>query len=76
MTPSPARRAGMKKDMGGAASVLSLAAMIMGAKLPVRLRVMVPAVENSIDGNAFRPSDVIKSRKVRANLRGLGGGVP
>lgn len=61
-----AAHAGMKKDMGGAGAVLSLAAMIMSAKLPVRLRVLVPAVENSIDGNAFRPSDVIKSRKVGA----------
>lgn len=54
---------GMKKDMGGAACVLALAHMVMSARLPVRLRVLVPAVENSIDGNAFRPSDVIRSRK-------------
>jgi len=53
----------MKKDMGGAANVLGLAAMIMGAKLPVRLRVLIPAVENSISGEAFRPGDVLKSRK-------------
>ena len=53
----------MKKDMGGAASALGLAQMIMGAKLPVRLRVLIPAVENSIAGNAFRPGDVLKSRK-------------
>ncbi len=53
----------MKKDMGGAASVLGLAQMIMAAKLPLRLRVLIPAVENSIAGNAFRPGDVLKSRK-------------
>jgi leucyl aminopeptidase len=53
----------MKKDMGGAANVLGLAQMIMGAKLQVRLRVLIPAVENSISGNAFRPGDVLKSRK-------------
>jgi len=53
----------MKKDMGGAAHVLGLARMIMQAKLPVRLRILIPAVENSISGNAYRPGDVIKSRK-------------
>lgn len=53
----------MKKDMGGAANVLGLAAMIMDAKLPVRLRVLIPAVENSISANAFRPGDILKSRK-------------
>ena len=53
----------MRKDMGGAASVLGLAQMIMSAKLRVRLRVLIPAVENSIAGNAFRPGDVLKSRK-------------
>lgn len=52
----------MKKDMGGAANVLGLARMIMQAKLPVRLRVLIPAVENSVSGNAFRPGDVLKSR--------------
>jgi leucyl aminopeptidase len=52
----------MKKDMGGSASVLALAAMIMDARLPVRLRVIVPAVENSISGSAFRPGDVLQSR--------------
>jgi leucyl aminopeptidase len=52
----------MKKDMGGAATVLGLAQMIMAAKLPVRLRVLIPAVENAIAGNAFRPGDVLKSR--------------
>jgi leucyl aminopeptidase len=53
----------MKKDMGGAANVLGLARMIMQAKLPVRLRVLIPAVENSIAGEAFRPGDVFKTRK-------------
>ncbi|HEY5598739.1 MAG TPA: leucyl aminopeptidase family protein [Kiloniellales bacterium] len=53
----------MKKDMGGAAHVLGLAAMIMAAKLPVRLRVLVPAVENSVSGNAMRPLDVLRTRK-------------
>ena len=53
----------MKKDMGGAANVLGLARMIMEARLKVRLRVLIPAVENSISGNAFRPGDVLTSRK-------------
>jgi leucyl aminopeptidase len=53
----------MKKDMGGAAHVLGLARMIMQANLPIRLRVLIPAVENSIAGNAYRPGDIIKSRK-------------
>jgi leucyl aminopeptidase len=53
----------MKKDMGGAACVLGLAQMIMGAGLPLRLRVMVPAVENSVSGSAYRPGDVLPSRK-------------
>ncbi|GGE90247.1 leucyl aminopeptidase [Stappia taiwanensis] len=53
----------MKKDMGGAANVLALASMIMAARLPVRLRVVVPAVENAISGAAFRPGDVLPSRK-------------
>lgn len=53
----------MKKDMGGAATVLGLAQMIMAAKLKLRLRVLIPAVENSIAGIAFRPGDVLKSRK-------------
>ncbi|MEC8665112.1 MAG: leucyl aminopeptidase family protein [Pseudomonadota bacterium] len=52
----------MKKDMGGAAHVLALAKMIMDANLPVRLRVMVPIAENSINGNAYRPGDVMQSR--------------
>jgi leucyl aminopeptidase len=53
----------MKKDMGGAAVTLALAQVIMDAKLPVRLRVIIPAVENAISGNAFRPSDVLSTRK-------------
>jgi leucyl aminopeptidase len=53
----------MKKDMGGAANVLGLASMIMSSRLKVRLRVLIPAVENAISGNAFRPGDVLKSRK-------------
>jgi len=52
----------MKKDMGGAANVLGLASLIMEAQLPVRLRVLIPAVENSIAGAAFRPGDVFKTR--------------
>jgi leucyl aminopeptidase len=53
----------MKKDMGGAANVLALARMVMDAKLKVRLRVLIPAVENAVAGNAFRPLDVFASRK-------------
>lgn len=53
----------MKKDMGGAATVLGLAHMIMASKLELRLRVLIPAVENSVDGSAFRPGDVLNSRK-------------
>jgi leucyl aminopeptidase len=53
----------MKKDMGGAAHALALARMIMGAKLPVRLVVLLPLVENAISGDAMRPGDVIGSRK-------------
>ena len=53
----------MKKDMGGAANVLGLASLIMAAKLPVRLRVLIPAVENAVSGNAFRPGDILTSRK-------------
>ena len=53
----------MKKDMGGAANVLGLASMVMDAGLKVRLRVLIPAVENAIAGNAFRPSDILNSRK-------------
>jgi leucyl aminopeptidase len=53
----------MKKDMGGAANVLALAAMVMDAKLHLRLRVLIPAVENAVAGNAFRPLDIFASRK-------------
>jgi leucyl aminopeptidase len=53
----------MKKDMGGAAAVLAIAHMVMDANLPVALRVLIPAVENSISGDAYRPGDVLKSRK-------------
>ena len=53
----------MKKDMGGAAHALALGRMIMAAKLPVRLAVLVPAVENAISGDAMRPGDVLASRK-------------
>jgi len=53
----------MKKDMAGAAHVLALALMIMDAGLDVRLRVLVPAVENSVSGESMRPLDVVKSRK-------------
>ena len=53
----------MKKDMGGAAHALALAQMIVQAHLPVQLRVLVPAVENAISGNALRPLDVIASKK-------------
>ncbi len=52
----------MKKDMGGAANVLGLASMIMAARLPLRLRVLIPAVDNNVSANAFRPSDVLQSR--------------
>lgn len=60
--PASAMR-NMKKDMGGAANVLGLAHMVMSAGLKVRLRVLVPAVENAIAGNAFRPGDVYPTRK-------------
>jgi leucyl aminopeptidase len=52
----------MKKDMGGAAHALALAQLIMAGGLPVRLHLLVPAVENAIAGNAFRPGDVLKTR--------------
>ncbi len=55
----------MKKDMGGAAAALALGHMIMGQKLDVRLRILIPAAENSISGNAFRPGDVLTSRSGR-----------
>src|SRR5688572_11312640 len=53
----------MKKDMGGAATMMAVASMVMACKLPVRLRLLVPAVENSVSGNAFRPLDVVPTRK-------------
>ena len=52
----------MKKDMGGAACILALATMIMDAKLPIKLRVLIPAVENSISASSFRPGDVMTAR--------------
>lgn len=53
----------MKKDMGGAAHALALAHMIMDLNLPIQLRVLIPAVENSVAGDSFRPGDIFKSRK-------------
>lgn len=53
----------MKKDMGGAAHVLGLAAIVMAKALPIHLRVIVPAVENAVSSNAFRPGDIITTRK-------------
>jgi leucyl aminopeptidase len=53
----------MKKDMGGAAAALALAHMVMDRKLPIALRVVIPAVENSVSGSSFRPLDVYPSRK-------------
>ena len=53
----------MKKDMGGAATILGLAQMIMQMNLPIGLRVLIPAVENAISGNAMRPKDILTSRK-------------
>jgi len=53
----------MKRDMGGAAAALALADMIMGTGLHIRLRVLVPAVENAIAGSSFRPGDILPSRK-------------
>jgi leucyl aminopeptidase len=53
----------MKKDMGGAAHAIALARLVMQRELPVRLQMLVPAVENAISGNAFRPGDVLRTRK-------------
>jgi len=53
----------MKKDMGGAAHMIALAQLIVAAKLPVCLRMLVPAVENSVSGNSYRPGDILTSRK-------------
>ncbi len=52
----------MKKDMGGAASALGLAQMIMALQLPLRLQLLIPAVENAVAGNAYRPGDVFRTR--------------
>ncbi|ATW03780.1 leucyl aminopeptidase family protein [Sphingorhabdus sp. YGSMI21] len=60
---SPAGMMLMKKDMGGAAHAIALARMVMEARLPVQLHLLVPAVENAIDGNALRPGDILHSRK-------------
>ncbi|MET0518359.1 MAG: leucyl aminopeptidase family protein [Burkholderiaceae bacterium] len=59
----PAGMLQMKKDMGGAANALGLAALVMAFKLPVRLQLLIPAVENAVAGNAYRPGDVIKTRQ-------------
>ncbi|MDQ1230413.1 leucyl aminopeptidase [Sphingomonas sp. SORGH_AS 879] len=53
----------MKKDMGGAAHALALAGLVMAAKLPVRLHLLIPAVENAVSAASFRPGDVLKTRK-------------
>jgi leucyl aminopeptidase len=53
----------MKKDMGGGAHALALAGLVMGGRLPVRLHLLIPAVENAISADAFRPGDVLKTRK-------------
>jgi leucyl aminopeptidase len=60
--PSSAMRL-MKKDMGGAAHALALARLVMRQKLPVRLHLLIPAVENAVSGAAFRPGDILRSRK-------------
>jgi len=62
LKPASAMR-NMKKDMGGAAHVLGLAKLIMRHNLPIRLRVLIPAVENAVSSNAFRPGDVLKTRQ-------------
>jgi len=62
LKPSTAMRY-MKKDMGGSAHVLGLASMVMALNLPVQLRVLIPAVENAVAGNAFRPGDILTTRK-------------
>ena len=53
----------MKKDMGGAAHAIALAKLVIGARLPIQLHLLVPAVENAVAGNAFRPGDILNSRK-------------
>ncbi|WP_022682952.1 leucyl aminopeptidase family protein [Sphingobium bisphenolivorans] len=60
--PSSAMRL-MKKDMGGAAHALALGQLIMGARLPVQLHLLIPAAENAIGGNAFRPGDILRTRQ-------------
>ncbi|MBX3561803.1 MAG: leucyl aminopeptidase family protein [Sphingomonas sp.] len=62
LKPASAMRL-MKKDMGGAAHALALARLVMRARLPVRLKLLIPAVENAVSGAAFRPGDILKSRK-------------
>lgn len=62
LKPSQAMR-NMKKDMGGAAVMLGLARAVMALRLPVRLRLLIPTVENSVNGDAFRPGDIIRTRK-------------
>ncbi|PCD03176.1 aminopeptidase [Sphingomonas spermidinifaciens] len=62
LKPSAAMRL-MKKDMGGAAHALALAELVMAARLPVRLHLLIPAVENAVSGAAFRPGDVLRTRK-------------
>lgn len=62
LKPSSGMRT-MKKDMGGSAHVLGLAYLIMSNQLPINLRVLIPAAENAVSGNAFRPGDVLKTRK-------------
>jgi leucyl aminopeptidase len=53
----------MKKDMGGAAHALALAQLVMAARLPVRLHLLIPAIENAVSADAFRPGDILRSRK-------------
>jgi len=53
----------MKKDMGGAAHALALARLIIEARLPIRLHLLIPAVENAVSGSGFRPGDIVRSRK-------------
>ncbi len=62
LKPSPYMK-DMDKDMAGAAHVLSLARMVMGAKLPINLRVLIPAVENLVSGSSYKPGDIIKTYK-------------
>ena len=62
----------MKKDMGGAAHTIGLAYLIMANNLPIRLRLIIPAAENAVAGNAFRPGDVIPTRKGLTHYRQIG----